>query len=347
MRRPNASGTITRLSGNRRKPYRVRVTTGFEMDENGRTRQVQKTVGTFATYQEAEEALAAYNRSPTLNTGATFAEVYEEWSREKYASSKPSLIQSYRAAFNAVPMLHNVRMKDIKRNALQNAIDTCGKNYPTLKNIKLLFGMLFRYCLQNDTIGKDYSKFVNIDKYRPDDDTKTEIHTNLTPEEIDVLWHNTDDETVKEILMLIYSGLRVGEFLALTPDDVQDGFITVRHSKTKAGRRRVPIAARTALFWQERAETCISYIVPLSVNNDSPDVRYVTFKREFSAAFQRVGLPDHLPHDTRHTTATLLRTAKIDPYIIKLILGHATQDVTEKVYTHISDDMLREAIEKI
>ena len=345
MRRPNSTGTITRLSGNRRKPYRVRVTTGFETDENGRTRQIQRTIGTYATYQEAEEALAAYNRNPTIDRGATFAQVYAQWSDEKYAASKPALIQSYRAAFRAVPMLHDQRMKDIKRNHLQNAVDTCRKNYATLKNVKLLFGCLFRYCIMNDMIDRDYSKFVDIQKYKPED--KEEIHTDFKPEEIDILWHNTDDETVREILMLIYSGLRVGEFLALTPDDVQDGFVIVRHAKTKAGRRRVPIAARTALFWQERVSVGISYIVPLAVQNDTPDARYMMFKRAFIERFAALGLPDHLPHDTRHTTATLLHAAGVDPYVVKRILGHATQDVTEKIYTHISDEMLREAIDRI
>lgn len=236
-------------------------------------------------------------------------------------------------------------MKDIKRNHLQNAVDTCGKNYATLKNVKLLFGCLFRYCIQNDMIDRDYSKFVDIQKHKPED--KEEIHTDFKPDEIDVLWHNTDDETVREILMLIYSGLRVGELLALTPDDVLDGFITVRSSKTAAGRRRVPIAARTALFWQERVETGISYIVPLCVKYDTPQMRYLTFKREFANAMHRVGLPDHLPHDTRHTTATLLHAAGADPYVVKRILGHSSKDVTENVYTHISDDQLREAIDKI
>ena len=345
MRRPNSTGTITRLSGNRRKPYRVRVTTGFETDADGHTRQIQTTVGTYATYQEAEEALAAYNKNPTLDQGLTFADVYAMWSREKYAASKQALIYAYSAAFNAVPMLHGVRFKDIKRNHLQNAIDTCGKHYSVLKNVKLLFGLLFRYAIQNDLVARDYSKFVDIAKYKPEE--KEEIHTDIKPYEIDVLWHNTDDEVVKEILMLIYSGLRVGEFLALTPDDIEDGFIVVRQSKTPTGRRRVPIASRTALFWQERVDKGNTHLILVDTSSDAPATRYITYKRIFQNAMHRAGLPDHLPHDTRHTTATLLHAAGVDPYIVKKIIGHSSGDITEKIYTHISDDQLREAIDKI
>lgn len=42
---------------------------------------------------------------------------------------------------------------------------------------------------------------------------------------------------------------------------------------------------------------------------------------------------DHLPHDERHTCATMLDNADISKVIIKKILGHAGKDVTEKVYT--------------
>jgi integrase len=43
---------------------------------------------------------------------------------------------------------------------------------------------------------------------------------------------------------------------------------------------------------------------------------------------------DHLPHDGRHTCATLLDNAGISKTIVKKILGHFSQDITEKVYTH-------------
>ena len=56
---------------------------------------------------------------------------------------------------------------------------------------------------------------------------------------------------------------------------------------------------------------------------------------------------NHLPHDCRHTTATNLANAEINPTIIKLILGHSSDDVTERVYTHKTHQQLIEAIDKI
>lgn len=55
----------------------------------------------------------------------------------------------------------------------------------------------------------------------------------------------------------------------------------------------------------------------------------------------------HRPHDTRHTCVSLLAAAGIDERIIKKIVVHAGQGVTENVYTHYELESLREAINKI
>jgi len=43
----------------------------------------------------------------------------------------------------------------------------------------------------------------------------------------------------------------------------------------------------------------------------------------------------------------LAKNAGMDEYIIKLIVGHSIEDVTEKVYTHRTLDQLKEEIELI
>ncbi|WMI80585.1 tyrosine-type recombinase/integrase [Anaerotignum sp. MB30-C6] len=41
----------------------------------------------------------------------------------------------------------------------------------------------------------------------------------------------------------------------------------------------------------------------------------------------------HRPHDTRHTGVSLLTTAGVDKRIIKKIVGHKGQGITQAVYT--------------
>jgi integrase len=239
-------------------------------------------------------------------------------------------------------MIHDREFRKLRRADLQNAIDTCGREYPTLEMICVIIRGVYKFAMQNDLIDRDYSRFVDISRHQPEEDPEP-MHHPFTAEEIEILWKAESDPSVREILMLIYSGLRIGEFLALTPEDIDSNsrIITIRAAKTKAGRRRVPIAAKTAGMWDELREA--------RKNREGGifKTEYAAFVVRMKKACHQAGIFAHLPHDTRHPTASLLRRAGVDPYITKLILGHATNDLTEKVYTHIPESTLIEAIDKI
>ena len=50
---------------------------------------------------------------------------------------------------------------------------------------------------------------------------------------------------------------------------------------------------------------------------------------------------NHTPHECRHTFITIAKSNKMDEYVLKLIVGHAIDDITEKVYTHRTVEQLR------
>lgn len=57
---------------------------------------------------------------------------------------------------------------------------------------------------------------------------------------------------------------------------------------------------------------------------------------------------DHTPHDTRHTCISRLAEEQVEQPMIKKIVGHSgAMTLTEKVYTHLDNDTLVEAINKI
>lgn len=51
-------------------------------------------------------------------------------------------------------------------------------------------------------------------------------------------------------------------------------------------------------------------------------------------------------YDLRHTNATLLRESGADPLAIKIIQGHAVREVTDDIYTHLSDEALASNLNK-
>jgi Fanconi anemia group M protein len=55
----------------------------------------------------------------------------------------------------------------------------------------------------------------------------------------------------------------------------------------------------------------------------------------------------HLPHDPRKHFVTMAKKYGVDEYAVKRLIGHAIDDLTEKVYTERDINWLREEIAKI
>ena len=76
-------------------------------------------------------------------------------------------------------------------------------------------------------------------------------------------------------------------------------------------------------------------------------MEYSNYRREkFDNAMEKLQM-DHRPHDARHTFATLMDKANANKLCIKRIMGHASPDITDKVYTHKEIEDLINAIDLI
>lgn len=73
---------------------------------------------------------------------------------------------------------------------------------------------------------------------------------------------------------------------------------------------------------------------------------YDKYRKRFQKVMDRLKL-NHHPHETRHTFISKAKACGMDEYILKLIVGHAIEDITEKVYTRRTIEQLRSEIEKI
>lgn len=89
MRLPSGYGSIVKMSNanRRRRPYIVRITTGYDTDkQTGKTKQVIGIIGYAKTREEGLQMLAKYHEKPyDLNQGnPSFREVFEDWFDEKF-----------------------------------------------------------------------------------------------------------------------------------------------------------------------------------------------------------------------------------------------------------------------
>ena len=338
------------MSGKRRRPYVVKKTVGWHYDEaKDKMIQDQMTIGYAATRAEGLQMLAEYNNNPfdLKASKVTFQEVYERWSKEKFPTISHSNVKGYEASYKVCGTLYNMVFRDMKLVDLQTVVDTCGKNYPTLKKLKSLFSQLYEYAMKNDICSKDYSEFVDIVKYKDKNPDKRD-HNKFTKEEIERLWTLAEDPYYQIVLMLIYNGCRISEFLDLKKEDVHldEQYFDVIASKTENGLRKVPIADKLLPFYKAWFEgSACEYLL------HTPDQKHFDYRNYFDSYFtplmEQLGF-DHTPHDTRHTCISLLTEADVNPTTIKKIVGHSgAMTLTERVYTHLDIQILVDAINKI
>lgn len=234
MKNPNGYGSVFKLSGNRRKPWCARITVGWT-DEG---KQQYKNIGYYEERSEAMIALAQYNNDPyDLDSNKiTFAEVYEKWSEEKFPKISDSNIRGYKTSFNKCALLHKMKFKQIRKMHMQRII-----NENSQLKLKTLFSQLYQFGIENDIVEKDYSKFVEAGEQ-----TTKLVRKPFTDAEIETLWRNLDKPYVDSILIMIYSGMRVGELLSIKSANVNiDRQILIGGIKTKASiDRTIPIHDR-------------------------------------------------------------------------------------------------------
>ena len=343
MRLPSGYGGIVKLKGNRRKPYQVRLTKGFT-DEG---KQIYMYLGYYAKRGEALEALAEYNSSPydiTRET-ITFAEVYKKWSNEHFKKVSSSSIERYSNAYRKYcKSLYKMRFKDIRLTHLQAVIDNCGMAHPTRASIKTLFAVLTRFAMKNDIVDKDYAQYVDVGQREGKINRKP-----FTQEEIDKLFKYVDTfDYLDTILIMIYSGLRVGEMLDLRIENIHlEERYMVGGSKTNAGKNRIiPINKKIEPFirkyYEENKDK--EYLI---INSLGRHMEYSNYRREkFDNIMEKLKM-EHKPHDARHTFASLMDSAGANKLCIKRIIGHSSQDITEDIYTHKTLEELIEAIDLI
>ena len=339
MRKPNGYGSIKKLSSNRRRPF------VFVITQDGK----QKAMGYFCSQVEAEIYAADFNKKNHKflhGHETTFSELFYRWLPfyiDKHQPSK-STINSYNNSYKHCLPLHEMPLKKIKYYHLQDIIDTVkrkGLSYSTCKKIRSTLSLMFKYALMMEYVDKNYVMLLNLGKNK-----QKRPHKPFTRQKINKLWSNLQQiEGVDTILILIYTGMRIGELLELTKDNVymRQKYIKITKSKTKSGLRIIPIHEKIFPLIQIRMQTPGKYLI---CRHDEKPYNYSIYCTLWDKIMLALNAK-YTPHDCRHTCATLMDNAEVNYNAKRKILGHACSDVTNGVYTHKDIRQLRKAINKI
>lgn len=337
MRLPNGYGSVVKLSGTRRKPYMVRKTIGF----NDKHYPIYKIIGYAKSRDDGLIMLAEYNHDPydIEARKMTFKEVYDLWEEKKLPKLGTCLQNSLKSAYKHCVDIQDMKYRDIRTMHMQDCIDNCGRGYATQGAIKNLLGHLDRFALELDVINKSYAQLTTAE---PIPETTKD---RFTDEEIKQLWKLYEDgnEWVDTILILIYTGFRITEFLNLTIDSIENDCFKGGIKSNSGKNRIIPIHSKIAEIVQNRVNRTHNYLVTDDGCNKMSKTTYYSYYYDVLKLIHT----RKTPHEARHTFRSLLDSSGANKKCIDMMMGHKSKDVGLRRYTHKTIDELREAIELI
>jgi integrase len=195
--------------------------------------------------------------------------------------------------------------------------------------------------------------------------------TIYTAEQVAQLLKALDGKPIEPIITLIVAtGCRLGEALALKWREVDlDRTIITIHTgraeviggyadsepKTDAGNRTIPIPARVVShlrdhrkvqlerrLWLGEAWEENDYVFPNEIGGAQ---QHSVPEHRFKKLLARAGLPPIRIHDLRHTAGSLMLAQGVPAPEVSRILGHASVDITYRLYAHAVPQAQKQALE--
>ena len=332
MRNPNGYGSVVKLSGNRRRPYMARVTSGWTDDG----RQIYQSLGYFERKEDALVCLANYHAEPYNidDRNVTMEELYALWKETKAKRLSPSLAATLASAYKHCADLHPLPYRTIKAWQMQKCIDDCPLSRSTKTNIRNVFWHLDRFAYELDITSKRWSDILEVDGAEPKEKTI------FTDEEVRGFWKRQGEPGVDELLFMLYTGMRISEVFLLKCEDIDLEQGTMRCGvKTAAGKNRlVPIHDQIRPLVERHMGDEYLFAVETKSKN-----YLVAAVHQYRKLWDNLKT-GHSPHECRHTFRSKLDSAGANPVAIDRIMGHKSQGTGERVYTHKTVKELKDAI---
>jgi len=284
--------------------------------------------------------LAEYNKDPwdVEKSNMTLEKLFELWLERKATKVGAGTLSLMKSSYKHCKAYHKFKYTDIKAYHMQETIDNCGYGYSTQNGIKVFWRHMDKFALELDITTRNYGVLLT---------SATATETTRKPfsdEEIKTMWSMQGLPWVDSVLFLLYTGFRISEMLDLRKEnvDLEAGTIT-GGTKTKAGKNRVvPIHSKILHIVEARMQEDGAYLFSYK-GNQCGSTTYRVFWREIMETAKM----EHTPHECRHSFRSRLDSAGANKRCIDLMMGHKSNDVGERVYTHKTIDELKAEIELV
>lgn len=209
------------------------------------------------------------------------------------------------------------------------------KNKRTLNRKLSAINAFFDFCHKSHfSEEKTKYKFAKIPKLLPKFLSYPQIQNALSA--IDrTSWLGLRDYAL--IIFLFASGTRISECLSLRREDIDDGWLHVRHAKGE--KERIVPVAKVAIE-----------AINIYLNEKPKDSEYIwcNYKGDALSRISAYKITQKYlgvsPHILRHSYATSLIRGGADLRVVQELLGHASL-LTTQIYTHIQKQDLKETVD--
>ena len=322
-KRANSSGSITKLSGNRSKPWQAK--------KNG------IHIGTYQTRMEAQKALERLTDNEISDRfNLTFRQVYDLWLPEHSRTITKGAVTGYKTALKHCESLYDKKFRSLRHSDFQAVIigmEELGYSKSSCEKVLQLFGQLSDWAIREAIILVNHAKYVTITAQQK---SSGQV---FTQEDIRLVRQSTNP-AASIVLILLATGCRPAELFSAARDNCASAHF-IGGSKTTSGKNRIIAVAPLGLAAYQNLLSESAGKRKL-IDGYKGNKTYANFaKREFKDLMIEIGRESFTPYDCRHTFITSATRSGMDPQILKRQVGHADLSTTDKYYTHLdSQDIL-------
>ena len=305
----------------------------------------------------------------------TFEKLASLWLENYKTTVKPSTFENVKSKVEKMTEEHfkELKLKKITVAYCQRVVIELSKTYVLYNHYLSVINRIFKYAVLMDIL--DSNPFDKVIK--PKSRQVQRKGNFLTKEELKEFLKLAQTATLSYFFPLVhlmsYTGLRQGEALALKWSDIdfENKKITVDKTavrikekqtlqtpKTKNSKRVISIDPTTLSILKSWKKDQIKIYFKNGKHFEGDDNFIFTNERaewvhihNFIRYFKRF-IADHklkpiTPHGLRHTHASLLFSAGVEPKNISDRLGHSTVQITLDLYTHITEEQRTDTVEKL
>ena len=363
------------------RPKKVDYAAMFSFDGNSGLYYCTRTIGLKKRKFRAKDPEALYAKIQAAEKAAsagppipTFREVAESWMNWKWPKIELKTQKSYEGSYNrAVAALGDELLPDIAPADIDQIIRRMtlqGYSAKTVKSQKSVLKMIFDYAITRPGACIKLNPVASVTIQRGLPRKKRSAPDDLT---MQTIIDNVETATFGLFAyLLLYTGCRRGEALALTWGDIDfkakkisvtksyvfpSGMPVLKEPKTDAGTREIDLLPGLKAHLQ-RPETALDTTLifpapdgrPLQENafrrrwrhyckdagfyTDTPEKRTSKQGKEYIYHNIKITLT---PHQLRHGYATLCYESKVDPKAAQVMLGHADIQTTMQTYTDLRE----------